>query len=213
MEIKDHTPSLAHLRDFVRSRNAGRPTHVAQDRKQVTAPAEDRFFAFAYEKFITGVIAYINNGSRGGAMAQAAAAASDRMRPSYEASAVGMGRLLPILNATAVRRRQRNVVAFSEDGVALVSLRVHLLIDLPDTTRLGVLMYFSEKPLTAAELAIVETAVALAVRDIDPQAIPAIIMVRTGGLRIIEEAALAPSRVDSLRDESLAYRDEWAASA
>jgi hypothetical protein len=214
MDMDSHVPSLTHLRDFARSRATGRPTHVAQDRQQVAAPANDRIFAFVYEKFLTSVIEFIDNGSRGNAMSRAVAGAPDRMRPSYEAAAKGMTRLLPDLRATSVKRRQRNVVVTDLDSVQLVSLRIHLQFELPDGRSLGALMYFSEKALTDTELALIDTAVALAVRKLDASAIPVVVMVREGAVRLIDNfRALEAGRVAFLRAESQAYMAEWKTSA
>lgn len=213
MDLTNHTPSISHLREFSRSRTAGRTTHVAQDRRQVSAARGDQFFAFAYEKFITSVIEYVNNGSRGNAMARAAASASPRMRPSYEAARNGMELLLREVDVVSAKRRQRNVVA-ADDSLALVSLRLHLILNLPGQRQIAAHMYFSEKTLTPAELDVLDTAVALAARAVEPGAIPAIVMARRGSLRIVDSRiALSPARIDFLRRESLAYREEWAASA
>lgn len=214
MDTEHHTPSLTHLRAFTNSRTKGRPTHVAQDRRQVTAPSSDRIFAFAYERFLTGVIEDINNDFTSRAMERAVAAAPDRMRQSYRAAAEGMARLLSELETQAARRRQRNVVVVDADGLELVSLRIHLIVSMRDGSRIGALLYFSEKALTPTELTLMDTAVALAVRQIDAETIPAIIMVRTGTIHLIDvDAATESDRVRFLRGESLAYRSEWAASA
>jgi hypothetical protein len=214
MDVVNHTPSISHLREFSNSRVSGRPTHVAQDRRQVTAPTDARFFAFAYEKFITAMIEYIANGSRGNALARAVESSPPRMRASYEAARGGIEHLMPQLDALSAKRRQRNVIVTADDDFALVSLRIHLMIDLPGRVRLGAFLYFSEKALSAAELRVMDTAVAIAVRGIDESATPVIIMVRTGSLRYIDvEAALEPRRLDFLRGESLAYRAEWQAVA
>lgn len=116
MDVENHTPSLNHLREFTRARGRGRNTHVAQDRKQVTAPSDNRFASFVYEKFITGVIGYVDDGNRGVALMRAVAEAPDRMRPSYEAAAKGATTLLADLRPTAATRRQRNVVVLDGDG-------------------------------------------------------------------------------------------------
>lgn len=209
VDVENHTPSLNHLREFTRARVNGRPTHVAQDRKQVTAPSENRFPSFVYEKFLTSVITYVGNGNRGGALDRAVAAAPDRMRPSYEAAAKGATMLLGNLRPTAVTRRQRNVVVLDTDGYEMVSLRVHLMLEAAGR-RFGAFMYFSEKALTAPELAIMQTAVALAVRQIDPAAYPAVVMVRAGVMQVIDHVvSLTAERIAFLRSESLAYRDAW----
>jgi hypothetical protein len=214
MDMESHVPSLTHLRDFARSRATGRPTHVAQDRRQVAAPANDRIFAFVYEKFLTSVIEFIDSGSRGNAMSRAVAGAPDRMRPSYEAAAKGMTRLLPDLRATSVKRRQRNIVVTDPDGAQLVSLRIHLQFTLPEGRSLGAFMYFSEKALTDTELALIDTAVALAVLQLDPSAIPVVVMVREGAVRFIESTRARESgRTEFLRAESEAYMAAWRASA
>jgi hypothetical protein len=213
MDLEKHTPSLTHLRAFVRARVAGRPTHVAADRQQVVAGANDRVFAFVYEKFLSGVIEYVDNGSRGGALDRAIANATDRMRPSYTAAARGMTQVIASLSPTAVARRQRNVVvAVGDDNV--VSLRIHLVFDLPNGQRLCAFMYFSEDRLTDTEVAVMETAIALATAQIDPSAIPALVSVRSGGVAFIDRAAATTqARVDFLRRMSAEYRAEWAVSA
>lgn len=213
MGVDDHVPSLTHLRDFARARARGRNTHVAQDRRQVVAAADGRFASFAYERFITGVIAHVDAGNTGGALDGVVTAASPRMQPSYAAAARGMRQLLERLGPVAAQRRQRSVVVADRDGQEIVSLRIHLML----TTGSGVLgafMYFSEKALTEVELAIMDTAVALAVRQIDPGADPAIMMVRKGEMRIIDSAqALTKERVAFLRAESEAYRSAWASES
>jgi hypothetical protein len=209
MDIEDHTPSLAHLRDFTRSRSRGTATHVASDRMQVLAPPSDRFFAFAYERFLSRVIDYVRAGNRGGALERAVFEAPDRMKPSYQAAARGVATVLEALDPNAVERRQRNVIVADRDGYELVSLRVHLLFESAGQ-RTGAFMYFSEKALSEPELAIMETAVALAVRNIDPSMTPAIIMVRKGEARLIDpQTALSAGRIAFLRAESIAYRAAW----
>lgn len=213
MDLEHHTPSLTHLRAFVRARVAGRPTHVAADRQQVTAGANDRIFAFVYEKFLSGVIEYVGNGSRGGAMDRAVAGASDRMRPSYAAAARGMTQVIANLSPSAVARRQRNVVVMV-GGDEVVSLRIHLVFDLPGGQRLCAFMYFSEDRLTDTEVSVMETAIALASGQIDPSAVPALVSVRTGTVAFINPAdATSRARVEFLRRMSAAYRAEWAVSA
>jgi hypothetical protein len=183
---------------------------VAQDRRQVAAPADDRIFAFVYEKFLSRVVDFVESGNRGGALDRAVAEASDRMRPSYEAAAKGMTSILTSLSPSAVRRRQHNVVVLDRDGYELVSLRIHLLLE-TQGRRLGTFMYFSDKKLTEPELAVMDTAVALAVRQIDPLAVPTIVMVRRGVTRTIDAfQALSSTRTRFLRSESIAYRDAWA---
>lgn len=210
MDIEQHVPSLTHLREFTRASANGRATHVHQDRKQVLAPANDRIFAFAYEKFLTGVVNYVAAGNHGGALQRAVAEAPDRMRPSYEAAAKGMTAYIANLNPSGVSRRQRNVVVVDADGYGIVSLRVHLLFDVVGE-RVGAFMYFSEKPLTPPELAITETAVAMAVRQLDASAAPAIVFVRSGVQHAVDlAAALTDTRVRFLRAESVAYRQAWA---
>lgn len=135
------------------------------------------------------------------------------MRPSYEAASVGMTSVLKELQAYSVRRRQRNVVVKDVDGCELVSLRIHLIFETAKG-RIGAFMYFSDKKLTVEELEILETSVVLAVRTIDPAAIPVIVMVRGGAIRPIDtEGALSSMRVRFLRSESVAYREAWAVAA
>lgn len=210
MDVDKHTPSLTHLREFTRARAAGRPTHVASDRRQVLAPANDRIFAFAYERFLSGVITFVRAGNRGGALEQAVFEASDRMRPSYAAAAKGMVSALETLRPLDVQRRQGNVVVVDSDGYELVSLRIHLLFESSDR-RVGASMYFSEKGLSEPELVVMDTAIALAARMIDPLMLPALIMVRRGEVRLIDaKAATSEERVSFLRSESMAYRAAWA---
>ena len=213
MDLQNHIPSLTHLREFTRARANGRPTHVAQDRRQVAAPADNRIFAFVYEKFLSRVVEYVDAGNNGGALGRAVAEASDRMRPSYESAAKGMTSILATLSPTAVVRRQRNIVVLDRDGYELVSLRIHLLFETRGG-RLGAFMYFSDKRLTAPELAVMETAVALAVRQLDATAIPTIVMARSGVTRIIDSTtALSAARIRFLRSESIAYREAWDVAA
>jgi hypothetical protein len=135
------------------------------------------------------------------------------MQPSYAAATRGMRQIFGRLAPVAAQRRQRNVVVTDHDGREIVSLRIHLLLT-TGSGRLGAFMYFSEKALTEVELAMMDTAVALAVRQIDPEADPAIVMVRKGEVRIIDSGqALVKDRVSFLRAESDAYRNAWAAEA
>ncbi|QEO09933.1 hypothetical protein [Protaetiibacter larvae] len=213
MDLEHHTPSLIHLRAFARARVAGRATHVAADRQQVSAGANDRIFAFVYEKFLSGVIEYVSNGSRGGALDRAVAGASERMRPSYAAAAVGMARAIADLAPASVSRRQRNVVVLVNDD-DVVSLRIHLVFELAGGQRLCAFLYFSEQRLTDVELAVMETAIALATSQIDPTARPALINVRSGMVRHIDRiAATTRARVAFLVQMSSDYRAEWAVSA
>ncbi len=213
MDLDDHTPSLTHLREFTRARSANRTTHVDLDRLQVAAPADSRIFAFAYERFLTAVINFVCDGNRGDALKRAVAESTDRMRHSYEDCAKSMATLLTSLNPTSVRRRQRNIVVLDEDGPELVSLRVHLVFEL-QATPVAAFMHFPEQRLTEAEFALMETAIALAVRQAEPDAVPAIILVRTGELRPIDlGTALTPRRITFLRSESSAYRAAWSAAA
>lgn len=213
MDLEHHIPSLSHLRAFARARVAGRPTHVAADRQQVSSGANDRIFAFVYEKFLSGVIEYVSNGSRGGALDRVVARASDRMRASYAAAAVGMTRAIADLAPASVARRQRNVVVTVDDD-DVVSLRIHLVFELAGGQRLCAFMYFSEQRLTDVELAVMETAIALASPQIDPNATPALINVRSGVVRHIDRiTATTPPRVAFLVKMSADYRAEWAVSA
>lgn len=214
MPTENHVPSLSHLRDFTRARSKGRATHVAQDRQQVEAPSENRFFAFAYEKFLTAVLDYIAAGSRGSALHQAVLHANDRMRRSYEAAATGMTAVVAANPVRSARRRQRNTVVVDIDGYEMVSLRLHLELTMRDGQQVYAFMHFPEEALTPLEVAVMETAIALAVRQINPAGVPAVIMVRTGLLRYIDAGdALRPDRIAFLRSESGAYRAEWAVSA
>ncbi len=213
MDINTRPPSITHLREFTRARSKGRVTHVNRDRAQVEAPSENKFFAFAYERFITATIEYINNGSRGGALHRAVLETNERMRPSYEAAAKGMSLLFSKTPVATASRRQRNVVAQDTDLSELVSLRLHLELGMRDGARVLALLHFSAPPLSDPEAALLETAVALAAKQVDPEAIPAIGMVRSGTLILIDGSALTPGRVDFLRQESLAYRAEWRLAA
>jgi hypothetical protein len=212
MDLEHHTPSLTHLRTFVRDRSAGRPTHLFADRQQVSASTTDRAFAFAYEKFISGVTDFVAAGSRGGELERAVANSSLRMRPSYAAAAKGMKRLIADLAPISVSRRQRSVVVVVDD-VELVSLRIHLLFDLPSGERLCAFLYFSQDRLTSHELSVMETSIALASAQIDPSATPALVSVRSGDLLRVSSAATAPPRIAFLTRMSAEYREAWAASA
>lgn len=207
-------PSLNHLRDFTRARGLGLTTHVARDREQITATTK-RFQSFCYEKLITAIINYINFGCRGGALDQAVFNASDRMRDSYDAAARGVKQTLTVTPATAAQRRQRNIVVPDGGGtIDLVSLRVHLMMRLLDGRLLGTFIHFPAKPLTEPEVQLVETAITLALRSVDHTADPAIWFVRTGRLHVVDaHEATRPERIAFLRDESEAYRQEWALTA
>ncbi|MWV75937.1 hypothetical protein SAMN06295924_1194 [Rathayibacter rathayi NCPPB 2980 = VKM Ac-1601] len=208
-----HTPSLVHLRDFAQARIAGRRTHVAQDREQILAPSDGRFFAFAYERFLSGAIAYINDGCRGSALQDVVNVASPRIRPSYEAAARGIHSLLGRLDVRSARRQQRNVVVLDEDGTDLVSLRLHLILELGGGERLATHLYFPEQALTPAQLALMETSIAIAAHQRGAGAAPALLMVRTGILRPIAFAeATSARRLEFLRVEAEAYKTEWALS-
>jgi hypothetical protein len=214
MDQARHIPSLAHLREFSRARNSGRATHVPADRQQVTAPSDTQFFAFVYEKFITAVIDYVNDGCRGGALERAVENSSSRMHVSYAAAARGLTKLLAELQPVSARRRQRNIVALDDDGEELVSLRVHLIFELANGDQIGALIYFSERGLTPIEVTLMETATALAVGQVDQNLIPAILIARTGQLATIDSLeATSSNRVAFLQNEAAAYRDEWVLSA
>lgn len=211
MNIEHHIPNLTHLREFANARSKGRSTHVARDREQVTAPATDRFFGFAYEPFLTGVIEYVGNGLRGDGIDRAVDRASDRMKQSYQAARQGMVRALATLAPTSAGRRQRSVIVLDPaSGDSLVSLRIHLVFEIPSGPRCYAFMYFPEAALTDVEIAIMDTAVALAGRQIDPSGVPVIINVRQGVVHMVDSAtALTRSRIDFLVAESQAYRAEW----
>lgn len=205
-----HVPSLTHLRDFARARAAGRRTHVAQDKAQVNAPKNDRFFGFAYERFLSSTIAYVGAGRRSDALERAHETASPRMAASYRAAAKGMGTILEELDAVAARRRQRNVVVTDPDsGDALVSLRLHLLLESPRGRAVAAHLYFSDRALAPAELRVVETAIALAVRQAAPSFSPAVALVRTGALAMVNAEAMNAERVEALRAVSSEYQDAW----
>jgi hypothetical protein len=207
-----HVPSLTHLRDFARARAAGRRTHVAQDKAQVNAPANDRFFGFAYERFLSSTIAYVGAGRRSDALERAHETASPRMAASYRAAAKGMGTILDDLDAVAARRRQHNVVVTDpESGDALVSLRLHLLLESTRGQTVAAHLYFSDRALAPAELQVMETAVALAVRQAMPSCSPAIALVRNGALIAVLDDALSAERIEALRAVSDEYQDAWAA--
>lgn len=211
--VESHTPSLAHLRAFTRARANGRATHVESDRRQVEAPADDRVFAFAYERLITRVIEYVRAGNRGSALERAVFEASDRMKPSYSAVAKGMSLFLRQLSPTNATRRQKSVVVVDGDGYPLVSLRVHLILETP-SDKVGAVVHFSESAISGPEMILMETAVALAVQQIDPSLKPMIVLARAGIAHPIDSAvALTPERIAFLRAESLAYRAAWAVAA
>lgn len=210
MAVEQHIPSLTHLRDFVNMRSKGRSTHIAQDYAQITAPSDDKIFAFVYEKFITATIAYVSDGRRGGALQQAADDASEKMRPSYIECARGMSQLLSSLPAIAAKRQQRNKIVLSSDRRQLVSLRTHLIFELEDGSKVAAYMYFSRDQLSPAEISLMETAVALAAAQHPEPLLPALVLVRAGQVHFIDsESALAQERVIFLEDEVAAYRAEW----
>lgn len=215
MDINEHVPSLTHLASFVKARSRSRATHVARDREQVTAPRENRFFGFAYEKFITAMIAYVADGCRGPALRRAVEGASDRMRPSYEAAAAGITKALRAIQPSTATRRQHSIVVVDpRDQLELVSLRVHLRLTTTDAECSYAFLYFPDVRLAEVEESLIETAVGLAVRQIDPTALALIINVRQGNVRTIDpESALTEQRVNFLRSESVSYRAEWVAAA
>lgn len=205
---RPHVPSLSHLRDFARLRARGAKTHVALDKAQVQAPSTERFFAFAYEKLISALISYVSDGNRGPAMARAVAQASDRMRKSYTECAKGIEVALGSLRPSSATRRQRSVQVLDRDGLPLVSVRVHVFLDCEDV-RHGVFIYFSERALTEVERQLVETAVSLAVNQLDPAAVPTILLARSGEVYTVSKAATSDSRLSFLRSTSVAYGEEW----
>lgn len=210
MSPSTHVPSLTHLRDFVRARVGGRPTHIVQDRAQVNASAEDRIFSFVYERFLTSTITHIEQGPYSLALERAHEEAPARMGDSYRAASKGMTALLREFEVVGARRRQRNVIVLDpQTGESLVSLRVHLLLELPQGQTVAAHMYFSERALTEAERAIMDTAVALAAQQLDDQPLPAVAMVRSGHLNLIPDAALSPERLDMLRVFSADYQAVW----
>lgn len=215
MDINEHVPSLTHLATFAKARSRSRATHVARDREQVTAPRENRFFGFAYEKFITATIAYVADGCRGPALRRAVEGASDRMRSSYEAAAAGIAKALGAIQPAMATRRQHSIVVVDpRDQLELVSLRVHLRLTMTDGACSYAFLYFPAARLAEVEEAVIETAVGLSVRQIDPTASALIINVRQGNVRTIDfETALDEQRLDFLRRESVSYRAEWVAAA
>jgi len=170
-------------------------------------------FAFVYEKLITAIVKFVRDGCRGSALEKAAEEASDRMKPSYSAAARGLKKLIPSLAPIGVNRRQRNTLVADNEGVGLVSIRIPLILEMQDGSRIAAMIYFSDKALTEPELRILDTAVALAAREIDSDATPAILMARAGQIRWVPRDATKSNRVEFLRQESLAYRVEWAAAA
>jgi hypothetical protein len=214
MPSADHIPSFNHLRAFVRAKATGRVTRVASDRQQVEAPAEGRVFAFVYEKFITAVLAHIERGSRGSALDDAVRNAPLRMQSSYAQVSQGMKAILREYPAREGIRHQRSTVVSDADGYELVSIRTHVELMLVDGRHLITYLHFPNDALLDAETALMETAVALAVRQTNPSAIPAIAMMKAGKLmRVDSVQALTPERVAFLRAASTAYRAEWETAA
>lgn len=214
MPSADHIPSFNHLRGFVRSKATGRKTHVAADRQQVESPSEARFFAFVYEKFITAVLTHISRGSRGRALDDAVHNASERMQASYQHCAHGMKAILRDYPAREAFRHQRSTIVKDLDGYELVSIRMHLELQLVDGHHLITYLHFPSDALLDAEIAVMETAVALAARQMNPEGTPAIALVKAGKLIIIDASeALHPDRIAFLRAASIAYRAEWAVAA
>ncbi|WP_323986768.1 hypothetical protein [Microbacterium plantarum] len=214
MPSADHIPSFNHLRVFVRAKSAGRATRVAYDRQQVEAPADGRIFAHVYEKFITAVLAYVARGSRGSALDDAVHNASVRMRASYDQAARGMKAILDRHPAREAVRHQRSTVVKDADGYELVSIRMHVELALVDGRHLITYMHFPSDALLEAEIAVMETTVALAARQMNPSAIPAIAMVKAGKLILVDPTqALTPERIAFLRTASAAYRAEWEIAA
>jgi len=214
MDLEHHTPSLTHLREFVRARVAGRPTHVAVDREQVTASSTNRFFAHVYEPLMTAVIEDVVSGAHGIALDRAVNKAPDRMRQSYAAAAQGMKQVIVRLAPTSASRAGRRNVVVEVDDEEVVSLRIHLVFELAGGRRLCAFLYFSKQRLTDAELAVMETAIALASSQIDPAATPALISVRSGIVAHIDRVtAITPERIAFLTRMSSDYRAEWAVSA
>jgi hypothetical protein len=205
-----HVPSLTHLREFARARAAGRATHVAQDRAQVNAPADDRFFGFAYEKFLTSTITYVQQGRRSTALDRAPETAPARMAASYQAAAKGMSAILEDLDVVQARRKQHNVVVVDPDsGESLVSLRLHLLLECGRGDQIACHMYFPQQALTPLEQHVMHTAVALAADQLEQPRMPGVALVRSGRLILIDDEARADARIELLRNTSADYRTAW----
>lgn len=214
MPSADHIPSFNHLRAFVGAKAAGRKTHVAADRQQVEAPSDGRPFAHYYEKLITALLLHISRGSRGSTLDDAVHAAAPTKRPSYNFAARGLEKILDAYPARDGIRRQRSTVVLDADGYELVSIRTHVELRLTDGSHLITYLHFSAGALANAEMTIMETAVALAARQTNPSATPAIALVREGKLVIIDVTdALSLDRIAFLRSASAAYRAEWDVAA
>lgn len=171
-------------------------------------------FAFVYEKFITAVLTHIAKGSRGSTLDDAVHNASYRMRGSYDLAAQGIKKILSDYPARAGIRHQRSTIAKDDDGYELVSIRMHVELMLDDGRHLATYLHFPSDGLHDAEIAVMETAAALAARQMNPSAIPAIAMVKTGRLILVDpNQALAPDRIAFLRDASASYRAEWEIAA
>lgn len=214
MPSADHIPSFNHLRGFVRAKVTGRKTRVAYDRQQVESPTDGRVFAFVYEKFITALLAHIVSGSRGSTLDDAVQNASTRMHASYQQAAQGMKAILRMYPARSGVRHQRSTVVKDIDGYELVSIRMHVELQLVDGRHLVTYLHFPTDALLDAEIDLMETAAALAARQINPYATPAVALVKAGELVIIDPVqALHPDRIAFLRNASVAYRAEWEVAA
>lgn len=210
MPVDRHVPSLSHLRAFARAKATGRRTHVAEDKAQVSAPADSRVFAFVYQRFLTSAIDFVNAGRRGSALARAHETAPARMADSYRAAAPGMTKILNDLDVATARRPQRNVVVIDpETGDSLVSLRLHLLLETARGSAIAAHLHFPEQTLTPTEQLITETAVGLAAQQVDLALEAAFAVVRKGSVLIIADNAFAPNRIDMLREASEDYQYEW----
>lgn len=214
MPSADHIPSFNHLRVFMGAKAAGRKTHVAADRQQVEAPSDGRPFAHYYEKLITALLLHISRGSRGSTLDDAVHAAAPTKQPSYNQAVHGLKKILAAHPARDGIRRQRSTVVRDADGYELVSIRTHVELRLTDGNHLITYLHFSPGALVNAEMAIMETTVALAARQSNPTATPAIALVREGKLVFIDVTeALSPDRIAFLRAASAAYRAEWDVAA
>lgn len=211
MDTKTVVPSLTNLSHFAEAIVRGLKSPVANHRRQAEAPKEGRFPSFYYESFLSGVIDFVSSGMRGSALREAVQKATDSKKASYSACAEGIGKALEQLRPSRAARGRRVQVQVGDE--LLVKVRFHLDLTVQSGDRVLCFLHFSGERLTVTELALVETAVALAARQIDHPGRIAVIYVRSGEVRYVDgEAALSDLRVARLRAISVAYQEEWANS-
>jgi hypothetical protein len=208
MDVKTVVPSLSNLSHFADARARGLTSPVAGHRRQAEAPKEGRFPSFYYESLLSGVIAFVAAGLKGPALRDTIERATDSKKASYRACAEGLAKALDQVKPSLAARGKRVQVEIG--GQPVVRVRIHLVLVEQAGRRVLCYLHFSGDRLTATELAMVETSIALASRQISHHGPVAIISARSGELRYVNvDSATAANRVTALQAESDAYRTEW----